>query len=74
MHTKVLSHYLLPLNSKWNDNENKEQVCKTLFLHTLGLKTDCMITSHFRSKMNSNDGPTKTDERGLLQSKKEETS
>ncbi|KAJ8913804.1 hypothetical protein NQ315_002710 [Exocentrus adspersus] len=35
---KFSLQYLLPLNS--NDNESKQQVCKPLFLHTLGLKTD----------------------------------
>lgn len=37
----------------------KQIVCKTMFLHTLGFKTDGMITSHFSSKSN-NSGLTKT--------------
>lgn len=50
-----------------------------MFLHTLGLKTDGMITSHFNSKTNGTDGLAKLeDERGLisrefLKVKKEET-
>lgn len=43
------------------------QVCKVLFLHTLGLKTDGMITTFIKSKTTSEDGMAKLqDERGLI--------
>lgn len=62
--------YFLPIKNHIESGNNLTedlQVCKTMFLHTLGLKTDGMITAHLREKRNSGNGVAKTkDDRGLV--------
>ncbi|CAH1977423.1 unnamed protein product, partial [Acanthoscelides obtectus] len=59
--------YFLPLPVETEAKFEKIQVCKTMFLHTLGLKTDGMITCHIHSKKRSVEGIAQTvDERGLV--------
>lgn len=62
--------YRLPIKNHTEPDNNRIedlQVCKTMFLHTLGLKTDGMITAHLREKRKSENGVAKTkDDRGVV--------
>lgn len=59
--------YFFPLKKNETGSSENVQVCKVLFLHTLGLKTDGMITTFIKSKTTSEDGMAKLqDERGLI--------
>lgn len=57
----VTNHYFLQ-----SESTEKFEVCKTMFLATLGLKSDGVITTHFYSKKNSHIVKT-SDERGVVQ-------
>ncbi|CAH2004429.1 unnamed protein product, partial [Acanthoscelides obtectus] len=62
--------YFLPLPVETEAKFEKIQVCKTMFLHTLGLKTDGMITCHIHSKKRSVEGIAQTvDERGYTEAR-----
>lgn len=56
--------YFLPTPNAADNIVNEVQVCKTMFLHTLGMKTDGTITSHFKTKRNSSGNVKTLDERG----------
>ena len=64
---KVSLKYYLSVPVESEIKFEKMRVCKTMFLHTLGLKTDGMITSHCNAKRQSQEGVAKTlDERGVV--------
>lgn len=51
--------YKLPLQ-----NGKKEKVCKSMFLNTIGRRSDNCVVSHFKSKANNNGIVCKDDNRG----------
>ena len=60
---KLSLRYHLPID------ESKDTVCKTMFLHTLGLKTDAMVTEFVKSKTTSTLTETIADGRGKAPAK-----